>query len=121
MEFSPLEITQREFGRKLRGYDPEEVQTFLEQVAEEMTRLLQEAVQFQAPRRSGMYRPKMRYAHQGGSNPPIVVIHGNALSNIPDTYRRFLEGRFREAFQLKGTPLRIEFRTNKNPYAQSNE
>lgn len=49
------------------------------------------------------------------------MIHGNALSHIPETYRRFLEGRFRDAFQLKGTPLRIEFRTNKNPYAQSND
>ncbi|KAF3463094.1 ribosome biogenesis GTPase Der [Ralstonia solanacearum] len=86
-----------------------------------LTRVLQEAVEFQQPRRAGVSRPKLRYAHQGGSNPPIVVIHGNALSNISETYRRFLEGRFRDAFQLKGTPLRIEFRTNKNPYAQSNE
>ena len=86
-----------------------------------LTRVLQEAVEYQQPRRAGVSRPKLRYAHQGGSNPPIVVIHGNALSHIPDTYRRFLEGRFREAFQLKGTPLRIEFRTNKNPYAQSND
>lgn len=86
-----------------------------------LTRVLQEAVEFQQPRRAGISRPKLRYAHQGGSNPPIVVIHGNALSNIPETYRRFLEGRFRDAFQLKGTPLRIEFRTNKNPYVQSKE
>lgn len=86
-----------------------------------LTRVLMEAVEYQQPRRAGVSRPKLRYAHQGGSNPPIVVIHGNALSSIPETYRRFLEGRFREAFQLKGTPLRIEFRTNKNPYAQSND
>jgi len=86
-----------------------------------LTRVLMEAVEFQQPRRAGVSRPKLRYAHQGGSNPPIVVIHGNALSSIPETYRRFLEGRFREAFQLKGTPLRIEFRTNKNPYAQSKD
>ena len=62
-----------------------------------LTRILEEAVEFQQPKRVGMSRPKMRYAHQGGSNPPIVVIHGNALSGVTDSYRRYLEGRFREA------------------------
>ena len=82
---------------------------------------MMEAVEFQQPRRAGVSRPKLRYAHQGGSNPPIIIIHGNALSAIPDTYKRYLEGRFRAAFQLKGTPLRIEFRTNKNPYSDSKD
>lgn len=86
-----------------------------------LTRVMMEAVEFQQPRRAGVSRPKLRYAHQGGSNPPIIVIHGNALSAIPDTYKRYLEGRFREAFQLKGTPLRIEFRTNKNPFADTKD
>ena len=81
-----------------------------------LTRILEEAVEFQQPKRVGMSRPKMRYAHQGGSNPPIVVIHGNALSGVTDSYRRYLEGRFREAFKLRGTPLRLEFRTGQNPF-----
>jgi GTP-binding protein len=81
-----------------------------------LTRLLMESVAFQAPQRSGMFRPKMRYAHQGGMNPPVIVIHGNSLEHVPDAYRRFLEGRFRKAFDLVGTPLRIEFRTSANPY-----
>jgi GTP-binding protein len=81
-----------------------------------LTRLLQEAVAFQAPKRSGMYRPKMRYAHQGGMNPPVIVIHGNSLEGVSEAYRRFLEGRFRKAFDLVGTPLRIEFKTSANPY-----
>ncbi|MEZ5643909.1 MAG: ribosome biogenesis GTPase Der [Burkholderiaceae bacterium] len=81
-----------------------------------LTRLLQEAVAFQAPQRTGMYRPKMRYAHQGGMNPPVIVIHGNSLEHVPEVYRRFLEGRFRKAFDLVGTPLRIEFKTSSNPY-----
>ncbi|MCS6763923.1 MAG: ribosome biogenesis GTPase Der [Candidatus Protistobacter heckmanni] len=85
-----------------------------------LTRVLLEAVEFQQPRRSGVSRPKLRYAHQGGSNPPIIVIHGNALSGVTDTYKRYLEGRFRDAFQLTGTPLRIELRTGKNPYAETN-
>ncbi len=83
-----------------------------------LTRLLQESVAFQAPPKSGMYRPKMRYAHQGGMNPPVIVIHGNSLENVPEVYRRFLEGRFRKAFDLVGTPLRIEFRTSHNPYSE---
>ncbi|MCK9515889.1 MAG: ribosome biogenesis GTPase Der [Ottowia sp.] len=81
-----------------------------------LTRLLQEAVRFQAPRRSGMYRPKLRYAHQGGSNPPLIIIHGNSLEGVSDAYKRFLEGRFRQEFDLTGTPLRIEFKTSGNPY-----
>jgi len=81
-----------------------------------LTRLLIEAVAHQAPRREGRFRPKMRYAHQGGMNPPLVVIHGNSLDHITDAYKRFLEGRFREHFKLVGTPMRIEFRSSKNPF-----
>jgi GTPase len=81
-----------------------------------LTRLLQEAVQHQAPQRSGAFRPKLRYAHQGGMNPPIVVIHGNGLEHVTDAYKRFLEGRVREHFKLTGTPLRIEFKSSRNPF-----
>lgn len=82
-----------------------------------LTRLLLEAVQFQSPKRAGMFRPKMRYAHQGGMNPPVIVVHGNSLEHVTDAYKRFLEGRFRKEFNLTGTPLRIEMKTSKNPYA----
>ncbi|TWO66973.1 ribosome biogenesis GTPase Der [Caenimonas sedimenti] len=82
-----------------------------------LTRLVLEAVQFQAPKRSGMFRPKLRYAHQGGMNPPIIVVHGNSLEHVTDAYKRFLEGRFRKEFNLVGTPLRIEMKSSKNPYA----
>ena len=82
-----------------------------------LTRLLLEAVQFQSPKRSGMYRPKLRYAHQGGMNPPVIVIHGNSLEHVTDSYKRYLEGRFRKEFDLVGTPLRIELKTSSNPYA----
>ncbi|APX73665.1 ribosome biogenesis GTPase Der [Achromobacter insolitus] len=83
-----------------------------------LTRELQAAVEQQPPPRKGIFRPKMRYAHQGGQNPPLVVIHGNALDAIPDSYRRYLETRFRNAFDLAGTPLRIEFKSSHNPYTQ---
>jgi GTPase len=82
-----------------------------------LTRLLLEAVQFQTPKKSGMVRPKLRYAHQGGMNPPIIVIHGNALEQVTDVYKRYLEGRFRKEFNLVGTPLRIEMKSSTNPYA----
>jgi GTPase len=81
-----------------------------------LTRLLQESLVLQAPKRSGMFRPKMRYAHQGGMNPPVIVIHGNSLDHVDNAYKRFLEGRFRKAFDLVGTPLRIEFKTSANPF-----
>ena len=67
--------------------------------------------------RRGPVRPKLRYAHQGGQNPPIIVVHGNALDAVTETYKRYLENRFRETFSLTGTPLRIEFRSSTNPYA----
>jgi GTP-binding protein len=82
-----------------------------------LTRALRAAVERQMPPRSGSSRPKMRYAHQGGRNPPTIVIHGNGLSHVADPYRRYLEGWFRDVFDLHGTPLRIEFRTSTNPYA----
>ncbi len=82
-----------------------------------LTRLLLEAVQYQTPKKTGMFRPKLRYAHQGGMNPPVIVIHGNSLEHVTEAYKRFLEGRFRKAFNLVGTPLRIEMKTSDNPYA----
>ncbi len=81
-----------------------------------LTRLLQEAVQFQQPKKAGAFRPKLRYAHQGGQNPPVIVIHGNSLEHVTDAYKRFLESRFREHFKLTGTPLRIEMKSSANPF-----
>ncbi|EOA04810.1 ribosome biogenesis GTPase Der [Herbaspirillum sp. BH-1] len=81
-----------------------------------LTRALEEALEHQQPRRKGSIRPKLRYAHQGGQNPPVVVIHGNALEAIDDNYKRYLEKHFRETFSLVGTPLRIEFKSGKNPF-----
>lgn len=83
-----------------------------------LTRVLEEAIQRQQPPRSGSFRPKMRYAHQGGSNPPLIIIHGSALDKIPDSYSRYLEKTFCDAFKLQGTPLRIEYKSGKNPFAE---
>lgn len=82
-----------------------------------LTRAMAAAVERQAPPRRGLIRPKLRYAHQGGMNPPRVIVHGTALDRVPDTYRRYLVGVFRKAFDLRGTPLMVEFRSGRNPYA----
>jgi GTP-binding protein len=83
-----------------------------------LTRALIDAVGRQPPPRAGLFRPKLRYAHQGGSNPPIIVIHGNQLNALPDSYRRYLSRCFTETFKLQGTPLRLQFKVTENPYAR---
>jgi GTP-binding protein len=81
-----------------------------------LTRVLEQAVEQHAPPISAGIRPKLRYAHQGGKNPPIVVIHGNHTTRIPASYKRYLEKTFRTAFELTGTPLLIQFKTGSNPF-----
>ena len=81
-----------------------------------LTRALQLAMERQQPPLAGKIRPKMRYAHQGGSNPPVVVIHGNALEAVPASYWRYLEGFFMKMFKLQGTPLRVQFKKTGNPF-----
>jgi GTP-binding protein len=81
-----------------------------------LTRLVHDAVEHQQPKRAGNFRPKLRYAHQGGQNPPIVVVHGNSLEHVTDSYKRYLEGRIREHFKLVGTPLRVEMKSSRNPF-----
>jgi len=83
-----------------------------------LTRVLQEAVSAHPPPAGrGRRRIKLRYAHQGGQNPPVIVIHGTQAERLPAAYRRYLAKRFREAFGLVGTPLRLELRSADNPYA----
>ena len=136
------ERIQREFDRKLRFLSFARVHTisalrgqgintvlrsvnaahaaaFTKLSTPRLTRELQAAIEQQPPPRKGIFRPKMRYAHQGGQNPPLIIIHGNALDAIPDPYRRYLEGRFRDEFELAGTPVRIEIKSSFNPYADN--
>ena len=61
-------------------------------------------------------RIRLRYAHQGGRNPPVIVIHGKQTGRLPEAYRRYLINRFRKAFKLRGTPVRLSFKTDENPY-----
>jgi GTP-binding protein len=106
-------------GAVLRSVDEAYTAAFAKLPTPKLTRALIAAVAKQAPPRAGMTRPKLRYAHQGGSNPPVIVIHGTSLDAVPASYRRYLETTFRNAFGLVGTPMRIEFRTGRNPYART--
>ncbi|HLS50528.1 MAG TPA: ribosome biogenesis GTPase Der [Burkholderiaceae bacterium] len=108
----------RGIGPLLRSVRQAHAAAFSRLSTPRLTRELQVAIEQQAPPRKGMFRPKLRYAHQGGQNPPVVVIHGTALDSISDSYRRYLESRFRTAFRLEGTPLRIVFRSTHNPYKE---
>lgn len=82
-----------------------------------LTRILMTATEQHQPPKAGPFRPKLRYAHQGGSNPPLVIVHGTAVASIPESYKRYLENTFRKAFELTGTPLRVQFKQGANPFA----
>lgn len=82
-----------------------------------LTRILEWAVSEHQPPLVRGHRIKLRYAHAGGQNPPVIVIHGNQTENVPAQYVRYLEKTYRKALDLHGTPVKIEFRTGTNPYA----
>lgn len=82
----------------------------------ELNEILSSAVRDHPPPIVKGHRIKLRYAHLGGHNPPIIVVHGNQTASVPDPYRRYLEHRFRDALDMQGTPIRLEFRTSNNPF-----
>ena len=107
----------RGLGELMRSVDGAYAAAMAKLSTPKLTRALIAAVERQPPPRKGLRRPKLRYAHQGGHNPPRIIIHGNSLDQLPESYRRYLEGVFRDTFALRGTPMRVEFRTGRNPYA----
>ena len=80
--------------------------------------MLKTATERQSPPRKGYNRPKLRYAHQGGINPPLVVIHGNSTEGVPESYRRYLESSFTTAFKLEGAQVRVIFKQGDNPFSK---
>jgi GTP-binding protein len=85
----------------------------------ELTRILEGAVAGHQPPLVHGHRIKLRFAHQGGQNPPLIVIHGNRVDHVPEAYRRYLINVYRRALRLEGTPVRIDFKSGDNPYAPS--
>ncbi|MFZ9466402.1 MAG: ribosome biogenesis GTPase Der, partial [Burkholderiaceae bacterium] len=122
LQFAELCFISAKHGRGLASLMRAVDQAFAAAMAKlptpKLTRALREAVERQQPPRKGPFRPKLRYAHQGGQNPPVVIIHGNSLDRIPETYQRYLESWFRDVFKLQGPLLRIEWRSSTNPYAK---
>jgi GTP-binding protein len=103
-------------GALMRSVDEAYRAAFAKLPTPRLTRLLHEAVARQPPPRARVSRPKLRYAHQGGMNPPTIVVHGSALDDVPESYRRYLENVFRSAFDLYGTPLAVRLKSGRNPY-----
>ncbi|WP_313517316.1 ribosome biogenesis GTPase Der [Pseudomonas sp.] len=81
-----------------------------------LTQILEDAVQEHQPPMVSGRRIKLRYAHLGGANPPLIVIHGNQVEAVPKSYTRYLENTFRRVLKLVGTPIRIEYKGGENPY-----
>jgi GTP-binding protein len=102
----------------LKDVEAAHAAAFIKMSTPKLTRVLEMAVEQHAPPKTGLFRPKPRYAHQGGKNPPVIILHGNALEGLRDDYKRYLESSFRKAFKLQGTPLRIQVKEDegKNPF-----
>jgi len=87
----------------------------------QLTRILEDTVMDHQPPMVGGQRVKLRYAHQGGMNPPIIVVHGNRTSHLPDSYKRYLANTFRRVLNISGTPIRFEFKLGDNPFDNKKE
>ena len=81
-----------------------------------LSQLLEDAVQMHQPPLARGRRIKLRYAHQGGQNPPLIVIHGSQTDHVPESYKRYLVNSFRKWLKLEATPIRLEFKNSSNPY-----
>jgi GTPase len=121
LDFAPVHPISAKTGvgvpALLRSVDAAYASAMAKLSTPRLTRVLHAAVQKQTPPRAGVSRPKLRYAHQGGMNPPLIMIHGNGLDHVPDSYRRYLERTFMTAFELRGTPVKVFFKQGRNPYA----
>jgi GTP-binding protein len=104
-------------GHLMRAVDAANRAATVDLKTPDLTRILEDAVNEHQPPLVRGRRIKLRYAHQGGKNPPLIIVHGNQTADVPAGYRRYLMNRYREVLKLRGTPLRIEFRTGANPYA----
>ena len=120
LEFAPIHFISAlhgtGVGELMRGVAHAYDAAMREMPTPELTRVLETAVQQHQPPLVRGRRIKLRYAHQGGRNPPIIVVHGNQVQHVPDAYRRYLSNVFRKTFRLEGTPVRVEFRSDENPF-----
>jgi GTPase len=121
VDFAPLHFISARHGSgvgELMKSAHEAYRASMREIATpELTRTLEGALEAHQPPLVRGRRIKLRYAHQGGRNPPVIVIHGNQTKHVPEAYRRYLINVFRKTYGLQGTPVRVEFRSDENPYA----
>jgi GTP-binding protein len=103
-------------GNLFESIDRAYASAFINPPTSQLTQILEYLLEAHQPPLVGGRRIKLRYAHLGGQNPPRIVIHGNQTDAVPGAYKRYLDNGFREALEIEGTPLRLEFRTGENPY-----
>ena len=121
VDFAPLHFISARHGsgvgELMQSVHAAYVASMREIATPELTRTLEAALEAHQPPLVRGRRIKLRYAHQGGRNPPLIVIHGNQTRDVPEAYRRYLVNVFRKTYHLDGTPVRIEFRSDENPFA----
>lgn len=121
VDFAPLHFISARHGsgvgELMQSVHAAYVASMREIATPELTRTLEAALEAHQPPLVRGRRIKLRYAHQGGRNPPLIVIHGNQTRHVPEAFRRYLINVFRKAYHLDGTPVRIEFRSEENPFA----
>ena len=116
-QFNYISALQKKgIGEVFKSINQAYTSAFIKLPTPKLTRILLEAINRQPPAYKGQFRPKMRYAHQGGTNPPTIIIHGNSLEGVAKAYTKYLERSFRKVFDLIGTPLRIDYKTSDNPF-----
>jgi len=120
VQFAPLHFISARHGTGVGDLMQSTVRAYeaamREMPTKELTRALEDALSVHQPPLARGRRIKLRYAHQGGRNPPRIVIHGNQTASVPDAYTRYLVNFFRKKFDLFATPVVIEYRTDANPY-----
>ncbi len=109
-------LRKQGIGQLLNAVEKAYGSAMIELPTAQLNRYLREAVTRMAPPMAGRRPVKLKYAHQGGRNPPVVVVHGNNVGSVAESYRRYLENYFRESFELFGTDVRVVFRSGANPF-----
>lgn len=113
-------LKKQGIGELFKSINEAHTAAYIKMGTPKLTRTLIEAVNRQPPQYKGNFRPKLRFAHQGGSNPPVIIIHGNSVENITKAYTKYLERSFRKVFNLVGTPLKIEYKnSSNNPFVKT--
>lgn len=121
LDYAPMHFISAKHGTGVgdlyKSIDQGYKSAFAKWQTKRLTELLSDCVADHQPPVVRGRRIKLRFAHQGGSNPPLIVVHGSKTDDLPDSYKRYLENTFRKVLKVKGTPIRFEFKSSENPFA----